>query len=229
VDTAPLERRRHRALDLQVEVEHAGRGGDGGAGVPQLLSGDGGDVARHVGVDEVLGPAGGVEAHDGGQGLVVDDDAFGHVLGHVAVDGHDHDDRLTDVVHLAVGQGVLGAGLRQVGMGDQQGQRVGQAPGQVVPGVDAHQPVDVERVGDVDAGDAGVGVRAADEGDGQRLVPGVVEEPAGPGQQALVLPALDPLAEPLRRHGRASSPSSLSSPGRANSSAARWTERTMLT
>ena len=81
-------------------------------------------------------------------------------------------------------------------MGDQQRQRIRQASRQVVPGVDGHEAVDVERVGDVDAGDAGVCVRAAHERHAERVVPGVVEESAGARQQALVLPALDRLAEP---------------------------------
>ena len=108
-------------------------------------------------------------------------------------------------------------GCGEVRVRDEQRQRVGQPPGQVVPRVHADQAVDVEGVADVDAGDAGVGVGAAHEGGGQGVVPGVVEEPPGAPQEALVLAALDPLAEPLGGHGSTAS------------SAARRTERTMLT
>jgi hypothetical protein len=168
-------------------------------------------------VDQVGARPRRVQAHDRGQRLVVDDDALGRVLGHVAVDRHHHGDGLADVVHLAPGQGVLGAGVREVGVGDQERQRVGQPPGQVVPRVHADQAVDLEGAGHVDPRDAGVGVGAAHERGGQRAVAGVVEEPPGAPHQALVLAALDPLAEPLGGHG---SPAS---------SAARRTDRTMFT
>jgi hypothetical protein len=170
-------------------------------------------------VDQVArGPSGG-DPDDRAEDFVVDHHALGRVLGRVAVGGHDHGDRLADVVHLVAGQRVLGAGVREIGVRDQQRQRVGQPPGQVVPGVDRHQALDVEGARHVDAADAGVCVGAADEGDRQRVVAGVVEEAARAPEQALILPALDRLAEPAGGHGGPS----------AASSAARRTERTMLT
>ena len=112
-----------------------------------------------------------VDADDHGQLLVGDPDPLGGVLGDVAVAGHDHDDGLADVVDLVAGQGVAGARVGERRVRDQQGQRLGDPAGQVVPGVDRHDAVDVERVGDVDVDDPGVGVRAAHERGGQRVWP----------------------------------------------------------
>ncbi len=104
------------------------------------------------------------------------------------------------------------------GCGISRGSGSARRPGRSSQVYTPTRPVDVERAAGVDAGDAGVGVGAAHEGRGQGVVTGVVQEPARAPDQALVLPALDPLAEPLGGHGP--SPAS---------SAARRTERTMLT
>ena len=78
--------------------------------------------------------------------------------------------------------------------------------GEVLPGVDRLDAVDLPRVVDVDVDDAGVGVRAADEGGREGAVAEVVEVAAVAGEQARVLAALDLLAELPGAH-RAAPPS----------------------
>ena len=87
-----------------------------------------------------------------------------------------------------------------VGCGISSGSGSPTRPGEVLVGVDADDALDVERVGDVDVDDAGVGVRAADEGRGEGVVAEVVEVAAAAGDEARVLLALDRRAEHLRRH-----------------------------
>ena len=122
---AALHRLAGAALDGQVEGERVRRGGDGRGRVAVALLHPGADVAGHVLVHQVRGRAGGLDADDGRQHLVVDPDPADRVLGDVAVVGHHERDRLADVVHLAVGQRVLRAAVGQRRVRDQQRQRVG--------------------------------------------------------------------------------------------------------
>jgi hypothetical protein len=107
---------------------------------------------------------------------------------------------------------------------DEQRQRLPDRAVQVVVGVDGDQPLDVERVGDVDVEHPGVGVRAADEGHRERVLAEVVQVAALSGEQPGVLAALDRGAEELRGH--AGSPCSAARSARI--SAARSTEATMF-
>jgi hypothetical protein len=150
--------------------------------VADLLQQVGGDVAGRVGVHEVRRLPRGGDADDRGQRLVRHADAVDDVLGDVAVARDDHHDGLADVLDLVAGEGVAGARLRQGGVRMSSGRRSEVRPGQVVPGVDADEAVDLEGVADVDAGHAGMGVRAADEGGGVRVVAEVVEVAALPAR-----------------------------------------------
>jgi hypothetical protein len=69
-----LQRHRGAALDRQVELQAVRGGVDGGRRVAGLLHHHRRDVARHVVVHEVGGLAGGLDADDGRQELVVDPD-----------------------------------------------------------------------------------------------------------------------------------------------------------
>ena len=198
------------------------RGGDRGLGVADLLLHARRPVARHVVVDQQVAVAGVLDAHHGRQHVVVDADPVDGVLGDVAVDRHDHRDRLADVVDLVAGQGVLGAAVGERGVRDQQRQRLGHRPDEVLVGVDGHDPLDVEDGVDVDREDPGVGVRAAQDGGVQRAGHQVVGVLALPAQQPVVLDALDGLAEELGGHG-----CSPSGPSRTIS-AARHTAETMF-
>jgi hypothetical protein len=203
---AALERGRSRPLDVQPELEAVGGGRDRGRGVPDRLGQRRGDVARDVVVDEVGGLVGTLGGDHRRERLVADPDAIEHVLGGVAVASDDHRHRFTDVVHLAVGQRVLGPWLGQGRVRDQQRQRPAQVGGQIVVGVDRDQPVDVEGLGDVDVEDAGVGMRAAHHRHLVRVVPEIVEEATLAPQQARVLHASDRGTELSGRHEAPSSP-----------------------
>ena len=139
--------------------------------------------------------AGVLDADDDGQLLVADPDARGGVLGDVAVAGDDHDHGLADVVDLVLGQAVAGAGVGHRGVRDEHRERLGDPAGEVVPGVDGLDAVDLPGVVDVDVDDPGVGVRAAHEGRRERAVAEVVEVAAVAGEQPGVLAALHLLAE----------------------------------
>ena len=125
-----------------------------------------------------------------------------------------------DVVDLVLGEAVPRAGVGHRGVRDEDGQRLGDAAVEVLPGVDRLDALELPRVGDVDVDDPGVGVRAADEGGLQRAPTEVVEVAALPGEQARVLPALDALADLARRHD--------DSPRSRRISAARSTAETMF-
>ena len=199
-DALALHRGAGAALDRQVEGEPVGGGGQGGLEVADLLEQVGADVVGHVVVDERGAGAGVVDADDDGQLLVGDLDARDGVLGHVPVAGDDHDDGLADVVDLVLGQAVAGAGVGERGVGDEHRQRLGDPAGQVLPGVDGLDAVDLPRVVDVDVDDPRVGVRAAHEGGGEGVVAEVVEVAAVAGEQAGVLATLHLLAELARAH-----------------------------
>jgi hypothetical protein len=83
---------------------------------------------------------------------------------------------------------------------DEHGQRLGERAGEVLVGVDGDQALDVEGGVHVDVDDAGVRVRAAHEGGGQRAGADVVEVAAPAGDEPGVLPPADRLPEQLRGH-----------------------------
>ena len=217
VDAPALQGHGGRPLDVQVELQAVGGGGHGGPGVAVLLDHAGGHVVGHVVVDGPLGGHGGVEADHRGQRLVGDGDPLAGVLGQVAVAGHHHDHRLPDVADDAVGQRVGGPPGVQPGVRDQQGQRLGHRPLEVLVGVDGHQPVDLQGPADVDVHHPGGRVRAAHERRRQRPAAQVVQVAAVPGDQPRVLPPGDRLPHRPGRHGRS-----------LRISAARRTEATMF-
>jgi hypothetical protein len=201
---AALHRRRGAALDGQVERDRVRSSLDGGPGVAVLLHLPGSDVAGHVGMDEVARGPSRVQAHDGRQEVVGHPDPPDGVLGDVAVVGDDERDRLSEVVDLVLGQGVLGAAVGEVRMRDQQRQRLRHRPGEVVMRPDHVHTFDVEDVGDVDVDDPCMGVWRAEDRRVQHVVPGqhVVDVAALAPQEALVLDARDRLAEQLGAHAR---------------------------
>lgn len=87
------------------------------------------------------------------------------VLGDVAVGCDNHRDRLTDVVHGLLGQGVAGDGMLDAGVRQQHGQRLGGLPDvtKVLPRPHRDDALDVQGTLDIDVCDAGVRVRAAHE------------------------------------------------------------------
>ena len=202
---APLHRRAGGALDVEVEGQRVGRRGDGRAGVAVLLLHPGADVVGHVVVHGRRRRAGGRDADDRLEELVVDADPRHGVLGDVAVDGDDEGDRLADVVDLVLGQRVLRAAVGQGRVRDEQRQRLGHRTGEVVPRPHGDDALEVEHVGDVDVDDARVGVRRAQDGGVQQArVVGeqVVDVAALAAQEALVLDARHLGAEHLRGHAR---------------------------
>ena len=85
-------------------------------------------------------------------------------------------------------------------------------------GVDRHQPIDVERVGNVDVDDSGMSMRASDERGSEGGVTEVVEVATLAGEQPGVFAAGDRFPHRARAHTRAS----------RRISAARSTEATMF-
>ena len=201
---AALHRHAGAALDGEVQLEPVRGGGDRGRRVADVLLEAGADVAGHVLVDEVLRGARVVDPDHRRQHLVVDPDPADRVLGDVAVVGDDEGDRLADVVHLVLGQGVLRAAVGQRRVRDQQRQRLGHRAGEVLVGPHRVHAVEVEDLVDVDVDDPGVRVRGAQHGRVQQgRVPvhaDVVDVPAQAAQEALVLDALDRGAHQLRGH-----------------------------
>ena len=197
-DGAALERRRGAALDLEAPLEDVRRLRHGGVDIAVLL----GDAGDHV--------VGAVEVHErrveveiGGdrQRLVGDPDRAGRVLGDVAVAGDDHDDRLADVADLVLGKRVLRAPVQDRLVRDDQRQRLGERPLEVVVRVDGVDALDVERAGDVDVGDARVRVVGADERRVRRVRLEVVRVAPLAAKQPVVLPPLHALAEHSGRQG----------------------------
>ncbi len=178
---------RHRGVDVADLLEHVRR-----------------DVVGHVVVDEGVAVTRVLDPDDDGQLLVAHPDPLARVLGDVAVGRDDHDDGLTDVVDLVLGQGVTGAPVGERRVGDEQRQRLAHLPGQVLVHVDRDDPVDVDRVVGVDLEDSRVGMRAAHESGCESVVPEVVEVAAAAGDEAGVLLAPDRRAEHLGGHDASS-------------------------
>ena len=158
---AALHRHARAALDGEVELEAVRRVRDRGRGVAVVLLQPRADVAGHVVVDQVRGGAGVVDADHRRQELVGDPDPPHRVLGDVAVVGDDEGDRLADVVHLVPREGVLRAAVGERGVRDEQRQRLGHRPGEVVVGPHRVHALEVEHLVDVDVEDPRVGVRRA--------------------------------------------------------------------
>ncbi len=127
------------------------------------------------------------------QGLVVDHHQFGRVLGHVGILGDDHDDRVPDVTHDVLGQWRprhFGAVLADHGV-----PLLVHAAVEVGADEDRADPWQRPRLAHVDADDPRVGQRAADEADVQHAgQDDVVDVGALPGEQALILDPVHPLA-----------------------------------
>ena len=134
--------------------------------------------------------------------LDVHADQLGGILGQVPRLGHHHDDRLTDVPHVPVGQ-------------HPPGSRVGAPAGQHRPGL-VRPRIDLGRgqhrdharrpagLADVQAGDPAPGHGAAHErGMHHPRLLQVIDVPPVPGDHPLVLGARHPLPDPPRRGRRA--------------------------
>ena len=197
---AALHRGGRRPFDGQVQLQGVRRTGDRGVDVAVVLHEVRRDVARHVLVHEVGGSAGRLDADDGVERPVADDDPLDRVFGEVPVGGHHHGDRLAHVVDPVLGQGVLGAPVGECGVRNEQRHRLGYAPRQVFVSVDGHQPVHLQRTGDVDVDDLRVCVRTAHEGHDEGVVAQIIKVGAVPAHQAVVLHPGNRLAEHLRRH-----------------------------
>ncbi len=219
---AALKRRGSGALDVQVQLERVRSRRDRCGGVAVSLDQMPGDIARHVGVDQVVGGPRRVQADHGWQRLVIDNDPLGSVLRQVPVQRDHHDDRLAHVVDLVGSQRITGPAVGQGRVRDQQRQRLGDPTGQVLVGVDGHQAVDVERRAHVYVEHPGVRVRAAHERRRQRVVAKVVEVRPVAAEQAVVFEPRDRLAEK-----RGHDPSARPGPAE-RSSAARRTALTMF-
>ena len=84
----------------QVELEHVRRDAHRRVDVAELCVEWAATLPGTSGVHEVLRRAGRLDADDGRQRPVLDDDPLGGVLGEVAVTRDHHRDRLADVVDL---------------------------------------------------------------------------------------------------------------------------------
>src|SRR5690606_35570637 len=109
-------------------------------------------------------------------------------------------DRLADVVHLVLRQGVLGAAVGQRGVGDQHRQGIGHRSGEVVIGVHRHDTLDVQHRFDVDVHDARMGVRTSQYGDLERVRQQVVDVLSLASYQTFVLDATNPLTQQFGCH-----------------------------
>ena len=139
-------------------------------------------VARHGFIDQGgTRCCGGCHRRDGRQGLVVDLDQLGRVLGDVAVSG-DHDRHgVADEADLVHGQRRhLGRPDAGDGRCHAQHRRV---LGEVGAGQHGHHAGQCSRRRGVDRADAGVGVRAPDEADGERVLDRQVVEIAALAQE----------------------------------------------
>jgi hypothetical protein len=143
-------------------------------------------------VDEVVAVHGGPVVHERLEGVEVDHDQVGGVLGEVAVVGDHERDRLADEADLAVGEGRHGCLLAPARVGVPELAHLGVEVGAGEHGVHAGRG---EGLGGVDARDAGPGQRAAHEAGVEHPRPhDVVDEGAPSGQQAGVLDAVDTAA-----------------------------------
>jgi hypothetical protein len=203
-----LQRCRRAALHVEVEFEDVRGALDGGARIPDVLHEVGRDIVSDTLVDGVPRGAGRGDTDDGREDVIGDDDAVADVLRDIAVAGDDHYHRLTDVVDLLADQGITRARRVQRGVRDEQRQRLGHPPRQILPGVDGDQAVDVQGRGHVDVDDAGVGVRAPDERGGDRALVDVVGIAAAAGHQAQILAALHGRTDAARGHDAPSRTSS---------------------
>jgi hypothetical protein len=164
-------------------------------------------IGAEVLVDDDPVGDGVLEVDDGRQFLVVDHHAFEGVHGLLAGLGHDDRHRVTDVVHGAAGQRVVGRDLLVGRGGHGHRERSGPLPHQLLAGVDGDDAGGGLGGRGVDRTDARPGDRAAD--DRQPQCPGngeVVDVLRFAGEDLGVLPA----EQTLTQHGG----HTLTSPGR---------------
>ncbi len=164
-----------------------------GEGAVQVAVGAGDvvdDVVAHVVEQWRAGrvQSGGVGGH-GGQRVVVNCDQLARVLGQAAAVGDDNGHQVADQSHLVGRQGVE-LRLLHARQGESTGVRLGHRL-DVLTGVDGDHPGRLAGLGDVEAGDPGVGDRTAQEGGVEHVRQLHVVDVAAPtGQDP---PVLDPL------------------------------------
>ena len=192
-----------------------GRSGEGRIDVADGLGDVGGGVGGHVGMHQVLRLRTPLRGDDGRQWLVLDLDQVRRVLGQVTGLGDDEGDRLARVADDRAGQALLGAGMLQLRMWDQE-REVQVAEGHVGGGVDGDHARQRPGGGGVNGMNARVREGRAHERALQGTIPEIVRVAALPTQEPLVLEPLDALAEESGGHAC------------RDSSAARRTLRRML-
>ena len=203
---ARLDRRGMDAVVDQLQLDDMGGGGEAGLGrgaVAALEAEDG--VAGRLGPE--LRRAGGqrrAAVHHGGQGLVADLDRLGGVA---RLGGGLGDDEGDGLAHMADGIG----GQRMAGGDDDRGdgrhhggagQRADALGGEVGMGQHQADAGHGPGGGGVDAGDAGMGMRGAQDMAVQRAGGGDIGDVAAlAGEEAEVLGAAEGLADGAVRHG----------------------------
>ncbi len=206
-DATVLDRRRGAAVVGEAAADHHVGLRPRRLVVPLLLGHIRCDIRAHVLVHQRHpGLQGLLELHHGRQRLVVDVDVLQRVLGHVAGHGHDQCHRLADMAHLAVGQRDLRPLVENHPLDRRR--RHQQRPrlpvvAQILGREDRDHALALEHPRRVDAEDAGMRVRAAQEGDMRHLRQLDVVDELGPaGQEARVFIALDAFAKGLCCHCR---------------------------
>ena len=184
----------HRDVGVAVLVEpgphHPVGRGEGGVGVAVAM----GRAVHHVGPElgeDRLGGAGQDVVHvaHSGQRVVVDLDRLGAVLGQRPGVGQHDGHRVAHQPH-GVARQCRERREPQVGRSDRR--QIGGHDGEVVGGDDGVHARHLHGGRDVDAGDAGMGERAAHEGGVQQARPlEVVDVATPPGEDAGVLDPLD--------------------------------------
>ena len=193
---APLHRMRAVAIGVEALPQDEGRPGKGAVDVS-----DGGRQPHHRVVTELLVDEGRPGLHRGLgidhrlERLVLDLDQLGAILGDVAAVGEHRRHRLADVADLADGHArplaLLEHGRREDLLAERQTHGLERGR-DVLAGEDAAHAGQPERRAGVDAGDPGVRVRTADEGDVQgSRQPDVIHVLRLPAQEAWVFHPLD--------------------------------------
>ena len=200
---AALQGHRRAAMQMHLLLEHMRRVLERGVDVAVAHRHEGGDVRgeigmhrRRAGLHRVAGVA------HRRQRLVVDRDRRRRVLRQMPAVRHHHGDGLADVADLVAGERDLRARRPDRRIGHQHRDLAGGDARRHVAGgqhgMDARHGAGRRAV---DAADAGVAMRAADEGRVQcaRQVH-VIDELAPPGQERGVFEARDPCAKVLCAH-----------------------------
>ena len=194
-DRARLHRHRGDAVLRHAQRHDVGRRREGAMSVTfpndpreHAVAVDAGEEQRRA------GRQGGLGLREAGQRLVVHADEIERVVGRVDILGHHRGHRHADRVDLALGQDGM---RRHAHVGHQAVHRHGAEMGHVLAG--DHQPRarGAPRGLHVEADDAGVGVRGAEQGHVQApRRRHVVHEGARAGQEAVVLAPLERPADP---------------------------------